>query len=343
MAEETDKKEESQPQPEGEEEGEVSIDCSDILNNKVMIINVSEDGKIIANLYDLSQPPAPEGDQPNNSQSGIPKIGKENEKEEKSSIPKIGKEKAEKSSIPKIEKEKAEKSSIPKIGGGPEDTSGESNEESKEGSKEESKEESKEGADTPGAPPPPPAPVDRNAQLTKALSEVMREVKNPNWIPRVFWLKQQKKGKFNVVLHEQSVLELITGSEVSLSDSKGPLSKMACSGLDPSNHTDVLSLLLGFPVVPPDKYRDQLIGDIIKSVNPIKSIPEGKDLPQLQEHSRKKLESIKKLCEKLLASTKSNAEFANVTRKINKLITPKTKDESSGGGKRKKTRKRFKQ
>ena len=323
--EESNEKPNEKPKEESkEEEEEINIDCSTTLNNKVLIISVTLDGKIVANLYDLADPPPPEPDASNPSPA--PPSDTSHSFESSAPPPSDTAHSFESSTPPSDTSHSDDATSTP-----PSDTSHSDDATSKSPNKKEDTSPDKSE----------PKPADRNALLQKVLSEIMAGETNPNWIPRVFWLKQQKKGKYNIVLHEQSVLELMTGSKVSDSPAKGPLSKMACAGLDPNNHTDVLSLLLGFPIVPPDRYRDQLIGDIIKSVNPIKSIPEGKDLPQLQEHSRTKLESIKKLCDKLLASSKKGNEFENVTKKINKLITPKKK-ESSGGGKRKRTRKRYK-
>ena len=117
---------------------------------------------------------------------------------------------------------------------------------------------------------------------------------------------------------------------------RNPLAKLGCSGLDATNHTDVLAYLLGFPIVHPDKEREQLIGDIIKLINPIQSIsPEYKELVYLQGLSRKTLLNIKLLGNSLLKASFIKSDFSNAVHQLSGILEGKSKTKKGGStGKR---------
>ena len=83
-----------------------------------------------------------------------------------------------------------------------------------------------------------------------------------------------------------------------------------------------MSHILGFPIVHLDKEREQLIGDIIKIINPIKAInPEYKKSTYLQGFSRKTLEKVKELCGMLLAASLQKFKFTNIIHEINLVLS----------------------
>ena len=313
---------------------EINIDCSTLLNNKALILNVTPEGKIVANLYDLSPPQTPPGTNSDSSNAQTTIISETEQQPPYTTLLEA--------TIPKgveaggtFEIKLADKMVdiiVPTTG-------------YKSGDKlkfyipETPKKE--------GPPPPPPQPFNVKQELQKVLKGMMTPETNMTWLPRVFLLKEQQptKGSYKMVLEEQSILELVAGIDTGTVEPTKPLSKMACTGLDVSSHTNVVSYLLGFPIVPPDKEREQLIGDIVKILAPIQSISEGKQINELQEHSRQKLKDIKKLCDKLLLASQRPNTFKSATARINKIILPKdsgTEKEKKDGGGRKTRKRRYK-
>ena len=302
---------------------EKGIDCSDSLKNKVIILNITENGQIVANLYDLSPPPPPAPPvpepveakpAPENPEPGTVVLNIDFPKDKKpgdtitttlNSMPVTLK-------IPADAKpgEKIKFVIPPPPGAKPGD---------------------------PKAKPPEPPPVfDPKVELQKVLKTIMNDQTNPQWIPRVFKFvnKIDNTKKYNVMLEEQSILELIAGF-TSGNNAPRKLSRLGCSGLEASNHTDVLAYVLGFPIVHPDKEREQLIGDIIKLINPIQAIdPEYKDLKFLQGQSRNTLQHIKQLADKLLLFSTKKVQFQALITDINQTLATKLKAKKGGSGRR---------
>ena len=178
-------------------------------------------------------------------------------------------------------------------------------------------------------------PSTSNAQ--KKLIELSKDTTK---FPRVFTFNTKPNSGYDFRMQEQSVLEIIAGKDIHNETKNNILTGMSCVGLNVTKQGDVLSFLLGFPIVPHDTQREIMLHDIIKIINPIHAIPINKQLHELQELPLSKLNELDELCKQLIKEGKNLDKFNTITDAINEILklikpdkeTPEDDKKNKGGG-----------
>ena len=178
-------------------------------------------------------------------------------------------------------------------------------------------------------------PSTSNAQ--KKLIELSKDTTK---FPRVFTFNTKPNSGYDFRMQEQSVLEIIAGKDIHNETKNNILTGMSCVGLNVTKQGDVLSFLLGFPIVPHDTQREIMLHDIIKIINPIHAIPINKQLHELQELPLSKLNELDELCKELIKEGKNLDKFNTITDAINEILklikpdkeTPEDDKKNKGGG-----------